>query len=250
MEAQQASRAGNLALPPTRLCPYVLGVVRLVLFDIDGTLIRTGGAGVKAFERTLASAFGVPDGTAAIQFAGRTDPAIVRDCFARHGIAPSAENFARFFESYVFWLDQLLPQTAGAICPGVTDLLCGLSTLSEPPVVGLLTGNIRLGAEIKLRHFRLWEAFVTGGFGDDSEDRRQIAAIARRRGGELIGRALAGDEILVVGDTPHDVNCGRAIQARTLAVATGGATRDELAAHHPTWLVEDLTQVRAEVLCA
>lgn len=239
-----------MALPPTAPCLYVLGVVRLVLFDIDGTLIRTGGAGVKAFERTLASAFGVQNGTAAVRFSGRTDPAIVRDCFVQHGIAPSPENFGRFFESYVFWLDQLLQQTNGAVCPGVIDLLGALNQLPEPPAVGLLTGNIRLGAEIKLRHFQLWEAFVTGGFGDDSEDRRQIAVIARRRGGQWLGRELAGDEILVVGDTPHDVDCARAIQARTLAVATGGATREELAAHRPTWLVEDLTQVTAEALCA
>lgn len=225
-------------------------MVRLVLFDIDGTLIRTGGAGVKAFERTLASEFHLPNGTAHVKFAGRVDPSIVRECFTHHGIAPTPEHFRRFFDSYVFWLDHLLGEFKGAACAGVWSLLRDLESLPQPPRLGLLTGNIRLGAEIKLRHFGLWDFFVTGAFGDDDESRRRLAVIARERGSRLAGRALRGQEILVVGDTPHDIDCARAIEARTLAVATGGASLEELRAHQPTWLVEELSRVRAEEVCA
>jgi phosphoglycolate phosphatase-like HAD superfamily hydrolase len=109
----------------------------------------------------------------------------------------------------------------------------------------LLTGNIRLGAEIKLRRFGLWDRFTTGAFGDDHEDRNQIAAIARDRGSQELRRPLGGPEILVVGDTPHDVACGRAIGARVLAVATGGASQQQLEPHRPDWLVQSLEEVEA-----
>ena len=225
-------------------------MVRLVLFDIDGTLIRTGGAGVQAFERTLASVFNVQNGTARVKFAGRVDPSIIRECFAHHQIAATPENFRHFFACYVFWLDPLLHQFQGGPCAGVWRFIRGLQALPQPPVLGLLTGNIRLGAEIKLRHYGLWELFATGAFGDDHEHRRQLAVIARERGSRLLGRPLRGDEVLVVGDTPHDIDCARAIEAKTLAVATGGASLEDLKAHHPTWFAEEMTQVTAEEVCA
>jgi phosphoglycolate phosphatase-like HAD superfamily hydrolase len=221
-------------------------LARLVLFDIDGTLIRTSGVGVQAFYRTIASEFGVTNGQVRIRFGGRTDTSLVRELFAHCGVEHSPEQVRRFFDAYVFWLDHLLSESrSGSVCPGVWRLLEALAALPEPPRIGLLTGNIRLGAEIKLRHFGLWDQFETGAFGDDHEDRNQIAAIARERGGELMGRPLSGDEILVVGDTAHDVTCGRAIQARVLAVATGGASRAELAASSPDWLVTNLEEVDA-----
>jgi phosphoglycolate phosphatase-like HAD superfamily hydrolase len=173
----------------------------------------------------------------------------VREFFGRHAIEPSPRNFARFFERYVFWLDQILAQSTGRTCPGVPEFLRDLQALPDPPLLGLLTGNIRLGAEIKLRRFGLWDAFVTGAFADDHEDRNEIAAVARQRGSRLIGRALRGDEILVVGDTPRDIECGRAIGARVLAVATGGAGLEELQNHRPDWAVPDLRAVRAAALC-
>ncbi len=218
--------------------------MRLVLFDIDGTLIRTSGVGVQAFYRTMASEFGVTDGKARIRFGGRTDTSLVRELFNHCGVEHTPEQVRRFFDAYVFWLDHLLAESrSGSVCPGVWRLLEALAGLPEPPRIGLLTGNIRLGAEIKLRHFDLWQRFETGAFGDDHEDRNRIAVIARERGGELLGRPLAGEEILVVGDTAHDVTCGRAIQARVLAVATGGASWAELEACSPDWLVADLEEV-------
>lgn len=119
-----------------------------------------------------------------------------------------------------------------------------------PPRLGLLTGNIRLGAEIKLRHYGLWEPFETGAFGDDHHNRNDLARIARQRGHRHLREELRDDEILVIGDTPLDIECGRAINARVLAVATGGAPLAELAAHRPDWVVSDLTAISAATVCA
>jgi len=220
-------------------------VPRLVLFDIDGTLIRTGGAGMAAFDRVFTSTFQKPGAARSIKFSGRTDTSIVRDFFVQQGIEPSPASFERFFEPYPFWLDQVLRESAGCVLPGVLELIAGLRALPEPPAIGLLTGNVRLGAEIKLRHYGLWQHFELGAFGDDHEDRNQLAVIARERGSRHLGRVLGGGEIVVVGDTPHDIRCARAINAPCLAVATGGATWEELAGHKPAWLVEDLGKVTA-----
>ena len=224
-------------------------MVRLVLFDIDGTLVRTGGAGVRAFARVFATEFNAADGIERIKFGGRTDTGIVREFFSFHQIAPSPKNFERFFERYVFWLDHILPQSAAQPCPGVWEFVRGLNSLPRPPLLGLLTGNIRLGAEIKLRHFNLWDVFVTGAFADDSEDRNQIAAAALERGRRVLGKDLRGDQIVVVGDTVYDIRCGRAIGAKILAVATGGATLDELKLHRPDWAVSDLREISAADVC-
>jgi phosphoglycolate phosphatase len=228
---------------------YARGVVRLVLFDIDGTLVHTGGAGVRAFGRAFAAEFDLHHGTERMRFAGRTDSGLVREFLTLHGIPATPENFRRFFDCYVFWLDHLLHQLEGSACPGVGDWLAELAALPEPPLLGLLTGNIRLGAQIKLRHYGLWEPFATGGFGDDHEDRNEIARVAKARASRRLGRELAGGEILVIGDTPLDIACGRAIGARCLAVATGGARLEELQAHQPDWAVADLTRLRPVEAC-
>ncbi len=220
-------------------------MVRLVLFDIDGTLIRTGGAGVKAFGKVFATEFNATDGFERLKFAGRTDPAIVREFFLFHGIPVTRENFQRFFERYVFWLDNILHQGSVEVCPGVRGFIRQLQALTPPPVLGLLTGNIRLGAEIKLRQAGLWDLFAVGAFGDDHEDRARIAATARDRGGRLVGQALQGDQVLVIGDTSLDIACARAIGAKVLAVASGGASLEELQAHRPDWAVKSLLELTA-----
>ena len=229
---------------------YSPSVIRLVLFDIDGTLIRTNGAGVRAFERTLEFEFQVRDGAKDVKFAGRTDPSIVRDAFALHRIPPTREHFDRFFEAYVFWLDAVLRESDGGACEGVLDFISELKALRHPPRIGLLTGNIRLGAEIKLRHYDLWGHYTTGAFGDEHEDRNELARIAHRRGQRHVDAKLRGDEILVIGDTPLDIACANAIGARMLAVATGGATREELRRHRPRFAVRDLAEIPADEACA
>ena len=224
-------------------------MIRLVLFDIDGTLIRTGGVGVKAFGRAMATEFNVSDSTGRVKFSGRTDTSLVRELFQHNQIEFSPVNFRRFFDCYVFWLDYLLRQAQGHVCPGVWAFIREARSLPRPPVIGLLTGNFRLGAEIKLRRYELWELFQTGAFSDDHEDRNQIAAVAHGRGNRLLDEPLRGDQILVVGDTPHDIRCARHIGARTLAVATGGAGIEELKPHEPDWLVGDLSDVNARDIC-
>ena len=225
-------------------------MIRLVLFDIDGTLVHTGGAGVKAFAKVFAEEFGARDGFEKMKFAGRTDVSLVREFFKIHNIADTAENFERFFERYVFWLDYILGHSETVACPGIWEFIAGLKSLKQPPLLGLLTGNIRLGAEIKLRHFDLWEVFETGAFADDREDRDQIAVVAKERGSRVLGKKLRGNEVLVIGDTPLDIRCGREIKAKVLAVATGGATLEELQGDQPDWAVEDLREISAKEVCS
>ena len=201
---------------------------------------------MNAFAKVFETEFKAIDGFHGMKFAGRTDVSLVREFFQLHQIPPSTENFARFFERYVFWLDEMLRHGKTVICPGVLEFIRDLKALPEPPVLGLLTGNIRLGAEIKLRQAQIWDEFETGGFADDHELRDQIAVAARDRGSRLIGRELSGDEVVVVGDTAHDIRCGRAIGAKVLAVATGGAAYAELVSHQPNWVVRDLRDIRAE----
>jgi len=224
-------------------------MVRLVLFDVDGTLVHTGRAGTQAFAKTFATEFNAPNGVEKISFAGRTDVNLVREFFGLHRIPATPENFERFFERYVFWLDQIIAQSHGGPCEGALEFLDGLRALPRRPLLGILTGNIRLCAEIKLRRFHLWDVFETGAFADDSEDRNQIAVAALKRGRRVLGEVLQPDEILVVGDTPHDIRCGKFIGAKVLAVATGGATLEELKRHQPDWAVEDLTRVTAREVC-
>ena len=224
-------------------------MIHLVLFDIDGTLIHTSGAGEKAFARVFANLFGISDGTEKLKFAGRTDVAILREFFLHNAIEPSPENLEQFFEAYVFMLDHMLEQLPGGAHPGVWNWLQELRALPQQPVIGLLTGNIRLGAEIKLRRFDLWDQFATGAFADDAADRNEIALIAKRRGEALLEEELAGDEVLVIGDTPLDIACARAIGARVLAVGTGMYRPRDLLPLNPDWAVDNLDKISAREVC-
>jgi phosphoglycolate phosphatase-like HAD superfamily hydrolase len=224
-------------------------MIRLVLFDIDGTLVHTGGAGTKAFAKTFATEFNLHHGAEKMKFAGRTDVSLVREFFKIHGLDESPAHFRQFFARYVFWLDHIVEQSTGGECPGVREFIADLRALPQPPMLGLLTGNLRLGAEIKLRRFGLWDLFALGGFADDHEDRNHIAVAALERGRRVLGRNLQPQEIVVIGDTPFDVRCGKFIGAKTLAVATGGSTLEELTPCAADWTVPDLTHIRAREIC-
>jgi phosphoglycolate phosphatase-like HAD superfamily hydrolase len=224
-------------------------MVKLVLFDIDGTLVHTGHAGTQAFAKTFATEFNLHHGAEKMKFAGRTDVSLVREFFKIHALPETSEHFAQFFGRYVFWLDHILARSQTQICPGVWELIHALRALPEPPVLGLLTGNIQLGAEIKLRHFNLWDQFAFGGFANNHEERDHIAAAAFARGRRVLGEHLQPQEVVVIGDTPFDVRCGKFIGAKTLAVATGGAKLDELKVIKPDWAVADLTHISAQEIC-
>ena len=220
-------------------------MTRLVLFDIDGTLIRTGGAGVRAFARTAKVIHERPGGTDSLRFHGRTDTSLVREFLRAHRIPDTPWNVRHFLDAYVFLLDAELRRGAGELCPGVREYIRSLRALPEPPLLGLLTGNVRLGAALKLAAHGLGDEFILGAFGDDHEDRNQLAVIARDRANRRLGRRLEGKEIVVVGDTVADIECAHHIGARCLAVATGGVSLSDLLAHSPAAAVESLEEAVA-----
>ena len=223
-------------------------MTRVVLFDIDGTLIRTGGAGVRAFARTAELAFGKPGGTASMRFHGRTDTSLVREFLRLHGFPDTPENLDHFLATYLFLLDEELEQHRGETCPGARELVASLRALPEPPLIGLLTGNVRVGAALKLSAHDLAGDFQLGAFGDDHENRNELAAIARKRAAQMLGREVPGHEILVIGDTQADIECAHAIGARCLAVATGGDPLPHLLAHSPALALDSLAAVSVQRL--
>lgn len=223
-------------------------MIRLVLFDIDGTLIRTKGIGGRSFGATFKTVFGKQHKPEDVSFAGRTDLSLLREFYRHYDIPHTQENLDRFIETYVFWLEHLMHQYGGHVCAGAAELADDFIALPDRPIMGLLTGNLRIGAEIKLRHHGLWEKFEFGVFSDDHEDRNQLAVIAQERAGQMLCRKLKGEEVLVIGDTPKDIDCAKHIGAKVLAVATGGHTMEDLHPHKPTWLVESLRGVRARDL--
>src|ERR1051325_7379817 len=215
---------------------------RLLLFDIDGTLIHSGGAGVEALKRAFKERFKIDDDLNDIEIAGMTDSGIVSAILKKHKIPANSKNVTAFLDSYVHFLSKELPRRKGKLLPGVLELLEKLKSRKNI-VLGLLTGNVSRGAQLKLGHYGVWHFFEFGAFADDHHDRNELGAFARARAREKHGREFSADEIDVIGDTPRDIACGRAIGARTVAVATGTWTRAQLAEHHPDFLIDDLSDV-------
>lgn len=213
--------------------------LKVLLFDIDGTLIYTGGAGKRAFVETLRDAFDIHDDMADIPFSGKTDPLIIREIFAKHGIEPTAGHFDLFLGRYVNCLGQIIADPKGRVFPGVRNILD--ECFGDPRfLLGLLTGNIQRGAQIKLTHYQLYHYFSFGAFGDDHEDRNEIARMAHERSRKKSGREIHPRDTYVIGDTPRDIACGRSIGARTVALATGKYSVEELREHRPDLLFENL----------
>jgi phosphoglycolate phosphatase-like HAD superfamily hydrolase len=216
--------------------------MHVVLFDIDGTLVSSGGAGRAAMEAALTSVFGVRAGADGVPFSGRTDRAITRDLFRRHAIEESAANWQDFLAAYLGHLPGCLQEHRGLVLPGITALLEQMATRKDV-TLGLLTGNVREGARLKLGHFGLFHHFAFGGFGDHHHDRDEVAREALAAAHDHL-RGRKPQNVWVIGDTPLDVRCARAIGARAVAVATGWHSREELAGSRPDLLLTDLSDAR------
>jgi phosphoglycolate phosphatase len=213
--------------------------MQVCLFDIDGTLLHSGGAGKAAIEAALVEDFAVAL-CVDVPYSGRTDRAIGRDLLHLHGIEPTAENWQRLTRGYLARLPASLDTNRGKVLPGVAALLQHLAE-QGPVAVGLLTGNIRAGAKIKLGHFDLYHHFAFGGFGDDHFERDDVAREALAAVRAHVHGQHSADRIWVIGDTPLDVQCARAIGARAVAVATGWHSLEQLRATAPDLLLADLS---------
>ena len=196
---------------------------RLFLFDIDGTLLYTGGAGSKAMEQAFADLFNISNGFGQISFSGRTDTAILKDVLRFHSIDSLDSALVRLKELYLQLLPQALPQNQGYLLPGIEELLRSLQQAPNA-ILGLATGNLREGALLKLRHYGIDGYFRDGGFGDDFEDRSMVVKVAIER------LAPDGEGVIVIGDTPLDIAAGKANGAYAVAVATGRHSPDDLSA--------------------
>jgi phosphoglycolate phosphatase len=222
-------------------------VTKLVLFDIDGTLVLTGGAGGRAMTRAFADLFGVADAFAGIPMPGRTDSWILTDAAAVHGVAATTE-LSRFPSLYLTYLKTELEQPGPrkGVMPGVRPLLDALAPRSDV-YLALLTGNYEDAARVKLEYFDLWRYFRCGAFGDDAPDRNGLLpkalGIVRTCGGPHV----TAEHTVVVGDTPLDVACAAASGARSIAVATGGYGVDALRAAGADVVFEDLSDTDAVV---
>ena len=219
---------------------------KLLLFDIDGTLLLTGRAGEHALRLAFKERFGVDDDLSSISFAGSTDGAIACQMFAPYNIPATPENIADLFDGYVHHLALELPRREGTVLPGIVELLEALHQ-REDCVLGLLTGNIEKGAELKLSHYGVWDYFEFGAFADDHVDRNKLGPVAHSRAAEKHGISFESEDVYVLGDTPKDIDCARAAGFVAVAIATGSYGTDELAAHKPDFLFEDLSDTRAVI---
>jgi len=219
---------------------------RLVLFDVDGTLISTGGRAGKALGEALSETFSTTVSLDGYRFSGKTDPQIVRELMAASRVAPHVvdQRLNEAFALYLARLDTALGPGSVEVLPGVPALLAELAARSEV-ALGLLTGNIRPGAELKLRRAGLWEFFEIGAFGSDHEDRNQLVPVALGRARTRWGYAFTPQETTVLGDAEADIRCARAGGARSVAVASGTTSLADLAELAPDVLLESLESPRA-----
>ena len=186
--------------------------------------------------------FGVDDTLHDVEIAGRTDRLIAQNILKKYGVEPTPERMTELLDRYLHHLAGELPRKKGRLLPGIIELLDALRTCPHV-ALALLTGNLQRGAQLKLMHYGVWHYFEFGAYADDSTDRNRLGPVAQARALERHGTEFPPDRIFVLGDTPHDIACGNAIGAKTVAVATGGYTREQLAAYKPDFLLDDFSDV-------
>lgn len=221
-------------------------MIKVILFDIDGTLVLTGGAGGRAMARAFEDLFSIPNAFQNVSFHGRTDSSILRDAMTAHGVAPDAAHFLAFRDRYLAYLDDELrddsrPKT---VLPGVTPLLDALEPRDDV-YLALLTGNYEAGARLKLEYFDLWRYFRCGAFGDEAPERNRLFPISMTAIQACGGPIVPPSDVTVIGDTPLDVACASASSARSVAVATGGFDVETLRAAGADVVMEDLGDLAA-----
>ena len=212
----------------------------ILMFDIDGTLSTSQGAGTLAMTRTFMQLWGIENALAGMNFAGRSDSWIVPTALSNQGRDCSADDLDRFVDAYVPHLGDALVERNSELCPGVLELLDALA--DEDVTLGLGTGNFRRAAEAKLAPLGIWDRFVEGGFGDDAADRTALLAAGLER---LRRLSSDGADAVVIGDTGHDVEAGHAIGAKVVAVRTGYAKPGEL--DEADVILDDLSDLRASL---
>jgi len=213
---------------------------RLLIFDIDGTLIRTGGAGRAAMNAAFASVLGIEDATEGIDLGGRTDLGIAREVLRRENRPWNRDDVEKVFATYLKHLEPAVRNAPNyEIMPGVPSLLERLAPLPNV-ALGLGTGNIEGGARVKLRRGDLDRPFMFGGFGSDAEDRVELLSIAATRGAALAGIPRAECIPIIIGDTPRDIQAAKGLGAPCIAVATGSFSREALREHEPEALLDGL----------
>ncbi len=222
--------------------------MKLLLFDIDGTLIHSGGAGKIAMERAFEKVYGISDAFGNIPLMGRTDPSILMEVLEKQGLAWTEPETEKFREFYFWFLEEEIekPRQGKRICPGVLPLLSSLQQEHDLEL-GLLTGNWRYGGQLKLRHFGIDGFFKIGAFADDSVRREDLVPIAMERYYNTSGIRLEKGEVFVIGDTPLDILCARPHGVRTVAVATGVHSLEQLKAENPDHAFENFLNLN-EVL--
>ncbi len=220
--------------------------MKILLFDIDGTLISTGGAGYRAMTRAFESVFNIPDGLQGISLSGMTDRIIFKNACTARQIEWQKEQEDQFKSLYLKFLSEEIkkPNPKKYICPGIGELLPRLQEIPEVHL-GLLTGNFARGAEIKLEAFDLYKFFDFGAYGDDNGDRNLLFNYAVERLQQKTGIVPRGDQVWIIGDTPRDIACARPHQAWSVAVATGVFSAAQLEAENPHFLFNDLSDSNA-----
>lgn len=228
--------------------------MKLVLFDIDGTLLRTDGAGRRAMEDAMRDVFG-HTGDATYRYDGKTDMQIAREQMRWAGVddATISARMTDVLASYVQRLDTELTRDAAAayLCAGIPALLDALDEHSHA-TLGLLTGNIEHGARRKLNAVGVsFDRFRVNAFGSDHELRPELPRVAQQRAEAFFGAPIPGSQMVIIGDTPADIHCGKSLGVRAIGVATGRFSVDELAAHEPAAVfatLEDTARVVEAIL--